>query len=317
MHANARLTRRARLELCWEIARGRSVASVAAEFRVSRTTAYRWWGRFAAHPEVGQAGLVDRSSRPRRCHGQTSRRVEAQIVALRRREKLGPARIAYRLGLNPATVHRVLVRHQLNRLDRLHAPTGRVIRRYEHPAPGDLIHVDVKKLGVIPAGGGWRVHGRSTRVRGRGAGYDYIHSAVDDHSRLAYAETLPDEKGETCAAFLARAAAFFADHGFTVHAVMTDNAMNYTRSVAFRRAIDDLGARHRTTRPFRPQTNGKVERFNRTLQDEWAYRRPYRSSAERSRALDKWIHTYNHHRAHTALAGLTPIQRTNLTGQNI
>jgi transposase InsO family protein len=292
------------------------VASVAAEFRVSRTTAYRWWGRFVEHPQVGQAGLVDRSSRPRRCHGQTSRRVEAKIVALRRREKLGPARIAYRLGLNPATVHRVLVRHELNRLDRLHAPTGRVIRRYEHPAPGDLIHIDVKKLGVIPPGGGWRVHGPSTRVRGRRAGYDYIHSAVDDHSRLAYSEALPDEKGETCAAFLARAATFFADHGVTIKAVMTDNAMNYTRAVAFRRVIDDLGARHVTTRPFRPQTNGKVERFNRTLQEEWAYRRPYRSSAERSRALARWIHLYNHHRAHTALAGLTPIERTNLSGQN-
>lgn len=134
MHANARLTPRARLELCREIARGRSVASVAAEFRVSRTTAYRWWRRFAEHPEAGQAGLVDRSSRPRRCRHQTPRRVEAQIVALRRREKLGPARIGYRLGLNPATVHRVLVRHRLNRLDWLHAPTGRVIRRYEHAA---------------------------------------------------------------------------------------------------------------------------------------------------------------------------------------
>jgi transposase InsO family protein len=298
------------------------VASVAAEFRVSRTTAYRWWRRFEQHPEAGQAGLADRSSRPRRPHGQTPRRVEARIVALRRREKLGPARIAYRLGLNPATVHRVLVRHDLHRLDRMHAPSGRVIRRYEHPAPGDLIHVDVKKLGVIPPGGGWRVHGRGSeehrqqRRAGRARGYDKVHSAVDDHSRLAYSEVLPDESGSTCAAFLTRAIAFFADHGISVKAVMTDNAMNYVRSRDFSAVLDAHRIKHVRIRPYRPQTNGKVERFNRTLAQEWAYRRPYRSSAERSRALDKWLHTYNYHRAHTALNGLTPVERTNLAGQN-
>jgi transposase InsO family protein len=292
------------------------VASVAAEFRVSRTTAYRWWRRFAEHPKAGQGGLVDRSSRPRRCHGQTSRRVEAQIVALRRRDKLGPARIAYRLGLNPATVHRVLIRHQLNRLDRLHAPTGRVIRRYEHPAPGDLIHVDVKKLGVIPPGGGWRVHGPNTRVRGRGAGYDYIHAAVDDHSRLAYSEVLPDQRGATAAAFWLRAAAWFTDQGIHVLAVLTDNGSSYV-CLEFRAALAATGVAHKRTRPYRPQTNGKVERFNRTLITEWAYAKPYRSESARRAALPRWLHIYNHHRPHTSLGRRPPASRVpNLSGQN-
>jgi transposase InsO family protein len=247
--------------------------------------------------------------------------VERRIARLRRREKLGPLRIGHRLGMAPSTVHRVLVRLGLHRLAWLDRPTGRVIRRYERARPGELVHVDVKKLGKIRRGGGWRLLGvtdpvaranqnAGKRTGGR-VGYDYVHSAVDDHSRLAYSEVLPDETGATCAAFLRRAGAFFAAHGITIERVMTDNAMAYRNSREFHAAVTDLGAVQRFTRPFRPQTNGKVERFNRTLQEEWAYQRLFTSSARRTAALDKWLHTYNHHRAHTALGGLTPIDRVN------
>ena len=241
--------------------------------------------------------------------------MEERILRLRRRERLGPARIAARLGLPASTVHRVLVRHQLNRLAWLDRPTGRPIRRYEHPRPGDLVHLDVKKLGRIPAGGGHRVHGRATGTVNRradrsGGGYDYLHAAVDDHSRLAYVEVLGDERAQSCARFWRRAHRWFALHGVTVHRVLTDNGVGY-RSRLFGAALADTGVRHQRTRPYRPQTNGKVERFNRTLLEEWAYRRPYRSNAARDRALQPWVHRYNHHRAHTALGGRPPVSRVN------
>lgn len=318
VHGNARLTPAGRLILCERIASGRPVAHVAPEMGVSRATAHKWWRRFTAE---GVAGLVDRSSRPLRSPRRVPVRVERRIERLRRREKLGPVRIGLRVGMPASTVHRVLVRLGLARLAWLDRPTGRVIRRYERARPGELIHVDVKKLGRIRPGGGWWAHGRDSdlartqhnagrRVGGR-VGYDYVHSAVDDHTRLAYSEVLPDETGPTCAAFLRRAAAFFTAHGITVERVMTDNALNYTRSHDFQATLADLGASHRRIPPFRPQVNGKVERFNRTLLDEWAYRRVFTSSARRAAALDTWLHTYNHHRAHTALGGSTPIQRVN------
>ncbi|MFJ2924877.1 integrase core domain-containing protein, partial [Streptomyces massasporeus] len=179
--------------------------------------------------------------------------------------------------------------------------------------PGELIHVDVKKLGRIPDGGGWRLHSRAERPnRHRTTGFDYIHSAVDDHTRIAYSEVHRDEKGTTCAGFLHRAAAFFARHGITrIERVMTDNAFAYRRSTAFQQALADLGATGKRTRAYRPQTNGKVERFNRTLLDEWAYQRPYTSNDERTAALTDFLHTYNHHRCHTALGGHPPISRVN------
>lgn len=318
IHGNARLTPAGRLILCERIASGRPVAHVAAEMGVSRPTAHKWWRRFLAE---GVAGLVDRSSRPLRSPRRVPVRVERRIERLRRREKLGPVRIGLRLGVPASTVHRVLTRLGLARLAWLDRPTGRVIRRYERARPGELVHLDVKKLGKIRPGGGWRLLGvedpvaRANQNSGRRAGgrvgYDYVHSAVDDHSRLAYSEVLPDETGPTCAAFLRRAAAFFAAHGITVERVMTDNAMAYRNSHAFRDAVADLGAVQRFTRPWRPQTNGKVERFNRTLLEEWAYQRVFTSSARRTAALDKWLHTYNHHRAHTALGGRAPIDRVN------
>jgi transposase InsO family protein len=285
---------------------------------VSRPTAYKWWRRYLADAD-GQWWL-DRSSRPRRCPTQTSRAVEDRIVRLRRRHKLGPARIAFRLRMAPSTVYAVLARRQLNRLAWMDRPTGRVIRRYEHPHPGDLVHVDVKKLGKIPPGGGWHVRGRGyagehSRKRAGRIGYAFVHSAVDDHSRLAYSEIHDDEQGVTATGFWQRAHAFFAAHGITVKALLTDNGSCY-RSHLFRGELTATGITHRWCRPRRPQTNGKVERFNRTLLDEWAYARPYRSERERRRRLDHWLHRYNHHRSHTALNGLTPIDRVNnLTAQ--
>jgi transposase InsO family protein len=310
VHGRAELVRRV-------IEQGRPVAHVVIELNVSRTTGYKWLARWRAE---GPAGLLDRPSRARRLPGKTPAVVEAQILALRAARKLGPARIGPLVGRAASTVHAVLRRHGMHRLAWLDRPTGQLIRRYERARPGELVHVDVKKLGAIRAGGGWRAHGKGSAQHnhsraeadaGRRVGYDYVHCAIDDHTRLAYAEIHPDETATTCAAFLRSAAAWFAGVGITqIERVLTDNAMAYRRSHAWRQALADLGAQSRFTRSYRPQTNGKAERFNRTLADEWAYVRPFDSSAERAAALPDWLHTYNHHRGHTALDGLPPISRT-------
>ncbi len=309
-HRNARLTVHGRRLLVERVRSGRPVAHVAAEMGISRPTAHKWLRRWRAE---GEAGLHDRPSRPHSTPHRTPAAVEEQVCRLRRERKLGPARIGPILGLPVSTVHRVLARHGLNRLSFLDRPTGQVIRRYERGRPGELLHVDVKKLGRIPDGGGWRVHGRAACPdRRRTTGFDYIHSAVDDHSRLAYSEVHPDEKAATCAGFLTRAAAFFATCGVArIERVLTDNAWPYRKSFAWRQALADLGAAGKLTRAYRPQTNGKVERFNRTLLEEWAYLRPYASNDERTAALTDFLHNYNHHRCHTALGGHPPISRAN------
>lgn len=210
--------------------------------------------------------MEDRSSRPRRSPNQTPVEVEELICELRRARRWGPHRIAYALEMPRSTVERVLRRRGLSRLDAIDAPTRRIIRRYERATPGELIHVDVKKLGRIPHGGGWRIHGlqeaRARRVK-RGMGYDFVHVAIDDHSRVVYVEALDDEQGDTCAGFISRAIDWFSNHQVTVERVMTDNAWNYRRSRSFQQALGGCGVRHITTRPYRPQTNGKPERFNR------------------------------------------------------
>ena len=320
-HANARLTVHGRAELVRRVVQqGRPVAHVVVELNISRATGYKWLGRWRAE---GMAGLGDRPSRAHRLPSKTSPELEARVLALRSARKLGPARIGPLVGLAPSTVHAVLRRHGMHRLAWLDRPTGTLIRRYERARPGELVHVDVKKLGVIRAGGGWRAHGRgsaqdhhsrSEQHAGRRVGYDYVHCAIDDHTRLAYAEIHPDETAATCAGFLRAAAAWFAAHGIArIERVMTDNAFAYRRGHAWREALTDLGAQARFTAAYRPQTNGKAERFNRTLADEWAYVRPFASSADRAAALPDWLHSYNHHRSHTALGGAPPISRTTVS----
>ena len=228
---------------------------------------------------------------------------------MRRRQGFGPHRIGWALGVACSTVYAVLRRFGLNRLDRLHRVTRESVR-YEHPAPGDLVHLDVKKLARIPDGGGHRAHGRSSETtRGRGAGLDYLHVAVDDHSRYAYVETLPDERGATCAAFLERALAHFRTRGVAVRRVLTDNARNYTVARVFLAVADANGLTLKLTRPYRPQTNGKAERFIQTLLNEWAYARPYRSNAERLHQLPRRLYRYNARRPHGGIGGVAPASR--------
>ena len=322
-HANATLTPRGRLLLARCVVVDRWPLRRAAErFGVSQTTAKRWADRFRA---LGARGMSDRSSRPRRSPHRTPTRTERRILGLRVARRWGPARIAYRLGLSVSTVGRVLRRYGAPPLRFVDPATGTRIRtsrpapvRYERATPGELVHVDVKKLGRIPAGGGHRVHGRAAGVKikkSAAPGYAYLHHALDDHSRLAYSEILADERKETVVAFWARAQAWFADRGITVARVLTDNGSAY-RSQLFAAALQSSAIAHKRTRPYRPQTNGKVERFNRTLLEEWAYARGYASEAERVAAYPEFLHRYNHHRGHTALGGLPPAARvTNLAGQ--
>lgn len=308
-HARARLTEYGRALLIARVLdEGWTAAAAAEAAGVSRPTVYKWLTRFRTE---GVAGLVDRSSCPASSPRRLPPRSEQRILQLRRRRKLGPHRLGAILGMPRSTCYAVLRRNGLQRLDWMDRPSGEVIRRYERERPGELVHVDVKKLGRIPPGGGWRALGRQPGLYNVGAGYDYVHSAVDDHTRLAYSEIHTNERAETCAGFLVRAREFYAAHGVAVERVMTDNAKAYHDAHAFREAARLLGVRQVFTRSHRPQTNGKVERFNRTLLDEWAYVRPYVSNQQRSRLLEGWLHLYNHHRSHTALGGLPPIARVN------
>jgi transposase InsO family protein len=315
-HANARLNVHGRRLLVQRVlGQGRPVAHVAKELGVSRQCAHRWVNRFRTE---GPAGLVDRSSRPHRFPRQTSVEVEQRVLALRAKERRGPDWISAELAVPARTVSAILRRHRVPYLAECDPLTGQLIRasratqlRYERARPGDLVHLDVKKLGRIPEGGGWRIQGPSVidhpylRV-----GYDYIHSAVDDHSRLAYSEVCGDEKGETAAGFLHRAAEFFAAHGIDrIKQVMTDNALAYRRSSAFRKAVTTLGATQVFTRPHCPWQNGKVERFNRTIQIEWAYRQIFTTNSDRTAALAPWLEHYNTQRRHWALGGQPPISR--------
>lgn len=317
-HPNAFLAPKGRLQLArCVVDDGWSLRRAAERFQVSVPTAARWAGRYRA---LGADGMEDRSSRPVVSPLRTPQRRERRIIALRVNRRWGPARIGYLLGLQPSTVHKVLSRFGLAKLSWLDRATGRVIRRYEHEKPGDMIHVDIKKLGRIPGGGGHRVMDRAAGKRNktgteanRRPGYAYLHNAVDDHSRFAYTEILEDEKKETAAGFWERANDAFNAAGITVKRVLTDNGSCY-RSHAFKDALGP-DITHKRTRPYRPQTNGKVERFNRTMLEEWAYARPYTSEAERVAAFPAWLHDYNHHRGHTSLKGQPPASRvTSLRG---
>ena len=326
-HANAALTPRARLRLARLIVEdGWSVASAAKMFMVSPVTARKWAGRYRLE---GAAGMVDRSSRPRSCPHRTPELVVRQIVALRWRQRLGPVQIGGRLGVPASTVHAVLVRCRINRLSRIDRVTGEAIRRYEHPHPGAMLHVDVTKFGNIPDGGGWRYVGkqqgdknkRATPGLPRGADYKprtgiaFLHTVIDDHSRTAYVEICADEKAETAVGVLRRAVDWFNERGVTVERVLSDNGACY-RSLAWRDACAELDITAKRTRPYRPQTNGKIERFHRTLADGWAYARFYGSDSERRAALPTWIHFYNHHRIHSAIGGTPASRLNNLPGHH-
>jgi transposase InsO family protein len=294
---------------------GWSVARAAEAAGVSRQTATKWRRR---HEEFGPTGLEDRSSRPvRLARSLPPEKVDAILVA-RHDLGYGPHRLAPIVRVPRSTIGDVLRRRGLSRLADRDRPTGVPIR-YVRERAGELVHVDVKKLGRIPDGGGHRVRGRGNGTPRAHRGYDYLHAAIDDASRVAYVAAFADEQGTTCASFLREAAAFFARQGVRIERVMTDNAKNYTNSRAFRAVLTDLRARHLLTRPFRPQTNGKVERFNRTLLDEWAYARPYATNAERLAELPAFLERYNHHRSHTALDGLTPMAFlvNNVSGNHI
>jgi transposase InsO family protein len=306
---------------------GWTYAAAAAMFMVAAKTARKWAERYRAE---GPAGMVDRSSRPRHSPGKTPAQIVRRIVRLRWRLRLGPVQIAGRLGMPASTVHVVLVRCRINRLSRIDRVSGEPLRRYEHDHPGSLLHVDVTKFGNIPDGGGWRYVGRRQGYRNQSAtpglprGADYrprtgkafLHTVIDDHSRLAYIEIHTDEKAATAIGVLQRAVTWFADRGVTVQRVLSDNGSAY-KSYAWRDACTELGITPKHTRPYRPQTNGKIERFHRTLSDGWAYARHYQSEAERRAALPIWLHFYNHHRPHSAIGGQPPITRlTNLPGHH-
>lgn len=291
---------------------GWSAAAAAEALGVSRATVHKWWRRYRAE---GVCGLADRSSRPRSSPRRLDPQVEAGVVALRRARRLGPHRLALLTGLARSTCYKVVRRHQLPRLAWLDRPTGRVVRRYEMRRPGELGHMDVKKLARIPEGGGHRVHGRPARPRRdyerrRRVGFDCVHSLLDDYSRLAYSELLPDETAATCGGFFRRALAWFAERQVHFHAVMTDNAWAYRHGRDYHQALAAVAARAVFIPPYTPRVNGKVERYNRTLLDEWAFHRPYFSNQERHQLLEGWLHLYNYHRAHTAVGG-PPIQRVN------
>jgi transposase InsO family protein len=275
--------------------------------------------------------MIDRSSAPRRQPNRTPAPVVRKIVHLRWKQRLGPVQIADRLGMAASTVHAVLVRCRLNRLCHLDKVTGEPIRRYEHDKPGDLLHMDVKKLGKVPDGGGWRYVGRQQGKKNRAStpgkartkhhnpliGTCYLHTVIDDHSRVAYVEAHDDETATTATAVLHRAVAWFTERGITVRRVLTDNGSAY-RSHLWRDTCTELGIKPKRTRPYRPQTNGKIERFHRTLAEGWAYKKFYNSESARLAALPAWVHQYNHHRPHSAIGKRSPITRLdNLAGHHI
>ena len=297
---------------------GWAQARVAERFQCTRSTVSKWVARYRLH---GRAGLFDHSSRPHRSPNRLPQRTQRRILALRFTRQWGPHRIAYHLHLSQSTVSKVLARYRMPRLGLLDKSTGLPVRktkpvRYERERPGDLVHVDVKKLGRIPDGGGHRTRGRQAGRKNRsGVGYSYLHSAIDDHSRLVYSEILADERKETASAFWRRAHRYYQSQGITVRRVMTDNGSCY-RSFMFAAALG-VRIKHKFTKPYRPQTNGKIERFHRTLAAEWAYAEHYNSDTARAATYDAWVHHYNHHRPHTGIGGKSPIERVhNLRGKN-
>ena len=316
-HPNAVLTpkHRRRMVGC-VLEQGWTIEMTAERFQVDAKTVRKWRDRFLAE---GDAGLWDRSSRPHRSPNRTPASVRRRVLRLRREHRWGAEHIAHELGLATSTVGAVLRAAGLARLGRGDRTTREPARRYQRERPGELIHVDVKKIGAIPDGGGWRLHGRGNRGHHGhgGAGYRYIHTALDDRTRLVYSEILPDEQAATAAAFWERAALWLTQRGITCERVLTDNGACY-RSGLWHQACARTGTIVNKTRPRRPQTNGKVERYHRILLEEWAYIRPWTSDRQRAAGYDHFTHFYNQHRSHGALGWHSPLATlTQCLGDNL
>jgi transposase InsO family protein len=313
-HANAKLGLAGRIALVETIRQGSTLKAAAAAFNVAPATAHRWWHRFSnALPAKRQSGewALDRSSRPHRSPRLLAADEQQRICEVRSATGWGPRLVAGVTGHPHQTVWKVLWRHGLSRPPRKAREDA---RRYEWPCPGDLLHMDVSKYARFTRPGHKVTGDRSQRDRHwmspeTRVGYDYAHAIVDDYSRLAYVELHDDEKAATVTAFVERALAFFAGHGITAKRLMTDNAFTYTKNRSLRELLADREIRHLTTQPYRPRTNGKVERFHQTMAREWAYGLTYRSSTARARALPHWLEHYNHRRPHSALNAQPPISR--------
>ncbi|MDE3130824.1 MAG: IS481 family transposase, partial [Acidobacteriota bacterium] len=317
-HRNAKLGLAGRHALVAAIAAGMTLRQAAAVFNVSPATAHRWWSRWreaSSEARVSWACLHDRSSRPHRSPRLLAGELAERICACRRETGWSPRLIGSQIGFAHSTVSKVLTRAGLSRPAK---PVREPANRYEWPCPGDLLHMDVSEYARFSRPGHRVTGDRSSQDRTRRAGIDYVHAIIDDHTRLAYAEIHPDQRAATCAGFLERALAFYADHGITPRRLMTDNAWSYVKSRALRQLLARHQLRHLTTKPYRPRTNGKVERFHQTMGREWAYGLVYQSDHDRTAALPHWLHHYNTTRPHSALAGQPPISRVhNLRRQDI
>jgi transposase InsO family protein len=314
IHKNARLTPHGRALIVRQVMSGQAPQAVAVTVGVCPRTIRKWVIRYRLE---GLSGLQDRSSRPRRLRQPTPQAIVAQVETLRRQRWTGQ-QISLAVGVSPATVSRILKRLGLNKLTALEP--AEPVRRYERAHPGELIHIDIKKLGKID-GIGHRITGDRTgqsrrRGRGEGLGWEFVHVCIDDASRVAFVQVMPDEKKESAVAFLKAAVAYYQSLGITVARVMTDNGSCY-RSRDFRDACHDLRLKHIRTRPYTPKTNGKAERFIQTALREWAYARAYTHSTMRTAELPHWLHRYNWHRPHASLKARTPISRLGLAEDNL
>jgi transposase InsO family protein len=310
IHKNARLTPRGREILISRLERGEHPLDVATAMGASASTVYKWWRRYRAE---GLGGLVDRSSRPNASPNRTPDGVEARVVALRMERRIYH-RIAAEVGVSRATVGRILTRHGLNRWRDLEP--AEPVRRYERDRPGEMIHIDIKKLGRFNKIGHRITGDRTGQSNSRGIGWEFVHVCVDDHSRLGFADVMPDERKESAVTFLKAAVAWYARLGVTIERVMTDNGSCY-RSKAFNKACSALSLRHIFTKPYTPRTNGKAERFIQSSLREWAYARAYANSDQRTDELQRWIHHYNWHRPHAGIKGKTPVSRIGLDVNNV
>ena len=310
IHKNARLTPRGREILISRLERGEHPLDVAIAMGASASTVYKWWRRFRAE---GLAGLLDRSSRPKASPNRTPDGVEAKVLALRKERRIYH-RIAAEVGVSRATVGRILTRHGLNRWRDLEP--AEPVRRYERDRPGEMIHIDIKKLGRFNRVGHRITGDRSGQSNSRGIGWEFVHVCVDDHSRLGFADVMADERKESAVAFLKAAVAWYARLGVTIERVMTDNGSCY-RSKAFNKACSALSLRHIFTKPYTPRTNGKAERFIQSSLREWAYARAYANSDQRTGELQRWMHHYNWHRPHAGIKGKTPVSRLGLDVNNV